>query len=373
MKRLSSRLVVITLALLHYLWTLGRRRPSDIPKRILVAHHLLLGDTLMLTPLLAKLRQQYPQARIVMTVPKAIASLYQKQPYGVTAIAYDPRDIQTLFQLIKIRGYDLAIIPGDNRYSWLALALGARWIIAFAGDRPAYKNWPVDELIPYPDTPAAWGDMVAGLIDGNAPKPYQSTDWNDPDNFPFSLPYTPYCLLHVGASSPLKYWESDKWAVLASHLTKLGLRVVWSAGPNEKHIIATIDPAENYLSYAGQLTLDQLWYLIKRASLLVSLDTGISHLGRIIGTPVVTLFGPGSAVICGPGEFWRDSTCRSVTIDNFSCRDQKILFKRSISWVRRCGRGTKECAVPLCMQAINVESVIYSISEILKSAHALHK
>ena len=35
--------------------------PSD-PRRILVAHHLLLGDTLMLTPLLKKLRTLHPDA-----------------------------------------------------------------------------------------------------------------------------------------------------------------------------------------------------------------------------------------------------------------------------------------------------------------------
>ena len=41
------------------------------PRRILVLHHLLLGDTLMLTALLAKLRAQYPAAEIAMTVAPA--------------------------------------------------------------------------------------------------------------------------------------------------------------------------------------------------------------------------------------------------------------------------------------------------------------
>ena len=40
--------------------------PRD-PRRILIAHHLLLGDTLMLTPLLKKLRTMHPQADIAMT------------------------------------------------------------------------------------------------------------------------------------------------------------------------------------------------------------------------------------------------------------------------------------------------------------------
>ena len=42
--------------------TASSRRVEPIePRRILIAHHLLLGDTLMLTPLLAKLRASHPR------------------------------------------------------------------------------------------------------------------------------------------------------------------------------------------------------------------------------------------------------------------------------------------------------------------------
>ena len=52
--RFSSRIRVVTFAAWHSLLTLGRRTAPVNPRRILIAHHLLLGDTLMLTPLLAK-------------------------------------------------------------------------------------------------------------------------------------------------------------------------------------------------------------------------------------------------------------------------------------------------------------------------------
>ena len=34
------------------------------------------------------------------------------------------------------------------------------------------------------------------------------------------------------------------------------------------------------------------------------------------------------------------------------CRDQRVLFKRDIAWVRRCGRSVGECPQHLCMPAI---------------------
>jgi hypothetical protein len=108
-----------------------------------------------------------------------------------------------------------------------------------------------------------------------------------------------------------------------------------------------------------------MWHLLGGASLLVCPDTGIAHLGRIVGVPTVTLFGPGSATLCAAGEFWRDAPYRAVTIADFHCRDQSVLFKRKIGWVRRCGRSSSECAKPLCMEAIAVGDVLLRCEEVL--------
>jgi hypothetical protein len=40
---------------------------TDNAEAYLIAHHLLLGDTIMLTPLLAKCHARGPEAEIVMT------------------------------------------------------------------------------------------------------------------------------------------------------------------------------------------------------------------------------------------------------------------------------------------------------------------
>lgn len=368
--RLPGRLLLALSAGWHSLWTAGRRRRPHAPQRILVAHHLLLGDTLMLTPLLAKLRACYPAARIVMTTPTASAVLYRGRPYGVEVLAYDLRDVKSVRDLLHHRGFDLAIVPGDNRHSWLARALDARWVVAFAGDRPAYKSWPVDEALPYPDRPAAWGDMVAGLVSGASPPAFEVTQWPDPSGDAFELPTTPYCVLHVGASSPLKLWEPQKWQALAAQLSARGFHVVWSGGRGEQTIVDRIDPARRFPSFAGRLDLAQLWHLIKNARALISPDTGVAHLGRVTGTPTVVLFGPGSHVICGSGEFWRDAPARSVTIDPFPCRDQRLLFRRELEWVRRCQRRPgarddhRECSSNRCMQSIGVEQVMSALAEL---------
>ena len=357
--RLRGRVEVVARALLR------ERVPGGAPspRRILIAHHLLLGDTLMLTPLVKKLRTRHPDADIAMTVPDAIVPLYSTKPYGVRALPFDPR--RSPAALFDEAPFDLALVPGDNRYAWLAAAMRARHIVAFGGDRPAIKSWQVDRSPAYPQRPAAWGDLVAQLIDGDAPAPFRTDEWRAPAFAPFDVPDAPYAVLHVGASSPLKQWLPERWRGVARELEGRGIAPVWSAGTRERSIVEAVDPQRRLTSYAGTLDLAQLWHLLAGARLLVAPDTGVAHLGRIVGVPTVALFGPGSAVLCGAGDFWRDAPYRAVTVDPFPCRDQHVLFKREIDWVRRCGRSVAECPKHLCMPAIRVTDVIAAIDALL--------
>jgi ADP-heptose:LPS heptosyltransferase len=366
--RLAGRAQVVARALLWRLGSGGRRARALAPQRILIAHHLLLGDTLMLTPLVAKLRERHPAADLVMALPEAYAPLYAGAPYGLRAIGWDPRR-PGASPLWREPGFDLALIPADNRMSWLALALRARWIVAFAGDRPASKSWPVDEAWRYPDRPAAWGDMVAGLIAGPPPAPYRADLWPAPPAATApALPAPPYAVLHVGASTPLKRWDPERWARLAAHCADQGIAPVWSAGAAEAALVSACDPQARYRSVAGALSLPQLWQLIAGATALVSPDTGIAHLGRIIGTPTVALFGPGSVTLTGAGAFWREMPYRAVSVEPFPCRDQRTLFKREIAWVRRCERTPAECPHPRCMDAISVDAVAAALAALGSSA-----
>ena len=356
---------VLPRALARRFLRMQRRERPAAPRRILIAHHLLAGDVLMLTPLLAKLRERHADADIVITVRRSVAPLFSGRPYGARALVYEPRESATLDALFDEPGFDLAFVPGDNRYSWLAAAAGARWIVAFSGDRPGYKSWPADELQPYGAAPAAWGDMVAGLARGAPPSPYQPRDWPAPACAPFDAPGGRYAVLHIEASTPLKHWEEAKWFALAEILSGNGIKPIWSAGPSGGVLIHRIDPAARFAALGHRLDLAQLWHLVARAALLVCPDTSVMHIGRLTGTPTVALFGPSPAQLYGAGEFWRRAPCRAVTIENFPCRDQHRLFKRDIAWLRRCQRTTAECAAPRCMHAIGVDAVAGAALELL--------
>lgn len=349
-------------------WGFARRKPAH-PRRILVLHHLLLGDTLMVTGLLAQLRARHPEAEVVMTVARAFAPLYAGRPYGVHAHPFDPREFGTFVALLRMPRFDMAILPADNRWSWLARALGARWIVGLAADKPAHKNWPLDEAVPYSPAPAAFVETAAALVAGEPAPPYAPDAWPAPPAREVPAFPAPYAVLHVGASSVLKLWPPERWRALADALAARGLAIVWSAGPGEKGVLDAIAPPPAQARIDGTLSLAQLWHVLARARLVVCPDTGIAHLGRVVGVPTVTLFGPGSAVICGPGAFFARMPGAAVTVDPFPCRDQKVQFFREVPWVRRCerlyGDPPPGCRRARCMEAIAVAAVVAAVDALL--------
>jgi ADP-heptose:LPS heptosyltransferase len=361
--RFRTRAAVVSRALAR---RLVRRAPAEI-QRVLVAHNLLLGDVVMLTPLLAKLRANHPKAELVLLAAPALVPLYSARPYGVRVLPFSPRKSETTRALLAEGPFDLAVIVGDNRYSWVAGALGARHVVAHAGDAPWTKSLMVDEQRPYRATPAAWGDMVADLVDGIEPPAYRAADWPAPAARPFDRPAAAYAVLHVGASTPLKHWPVERWRTVADALESRGLQVAWSAGPGEEAIVAACDPQGRRRSHAGALDLAQMWHLLADAALVVAPDTGIAHLSRATGAPTIAIFGPGSAIACQNGRFWRDMPYRGLTAEDFPCRDQRLLFRREVTWMRRCTRGTSECDRPLCMEAVTVDDVLRAADELLRA------
>ncbi|HYC34813.1 MAG TPA: glycosyltransferase family 9 protein [Usitatibacter sp.] len=346
-----------------FLGAAARRQPRDPPRRVLIAHHpKMIGDTLLLAHLAAKARHRWPDTELVITASRATQPLFSGRPWGLEARAYEPDDVSTLRAFRDAAGYDLAFVPGDNRYGWFARAMGARWIVGFSGDRPAYKDRLLDDVREYPNTPDTWGDMAADLVPGEAPPPYHPSQWPAPPFRPFDMPAHPYAVIHMGASTALKRWAPERWAELAAHIESRGVDVAWSAGRGEEALVKAADPAGRRRSYAGTLDLPQMWHLIANAQLMVTPDTGLAHLSRLTFTPTVALFGPGSPQLVGSGRFFRNAPWTPVIVDPFPCRDQTILFKREVAWVRRCSRTSRECASPACMLAITPRQVIEAIA-----------
>lgn len=365
--RSKFRLIQLAFILLRLPRLLIKRkaRIAD-PKRILVIHQLLLGDALMASSLLANLRKKYPEAAIDLAAPPYLQGLYASKPYNISFVSFSPRELKSFFRLLTAETYDHAYLVMDNRYSWTAFAIGAKWIVGYEKGS-GYKNLPVNKLKSLPDELTSLPDLMAGLAGDNREVVFNKKDWPQPPYTPYKQPESPYAILHLGASSSLKYWSSQNWLEVADHLSETGITPVWSAGPGETELIQKTDPEKKYQSYGGLLDLPQLWQLINRAVLIIAPDTGIVHIARHTNTPAVCLFGPGSVDMAGYSHFFPEKYFFPISHD-ISCRNQRVLFGRSVGWARQCKRSEIECSHHQeCMTSITTSEVIRVCEKIIKS------
>lgn len=357
MSKFASRCRILLRAIPRLPGKFLRRRPPQQVKRILVAHNLLLGDTVMLSPLLHKLRAAYPAAEITLLCKKPFLDLFRLNPLNIKVMPWQLNDTASVSAVIRSGPWDLAFIPGDNRYAWLTLAAGTRWIVAHNASEKTFHHLAIDDRRDYPTAPQAWSDAIAGLTPGDMPA---ALPWRASGATP--LREDKYVVLHVGASNPTRFWPAERWFELACWLESEGYSPVWSGIESERKWVDAADPQGRFTSYAGRLTLAELLELLRGAGCLICADTGVAHVAKLSATPTITLYGPGNPVAFGAGEYWAGHPVVNAGFNPIACRDQNTLFSRELPWLARCGRTEKTClhftnGCSACMASISVEDV----------------
>lgn len=120
----------------------------------------------------------------------------------------------------------------------------------------------------------------------------------------------PVCSVVVGTSKLEKNWTAEGYArVLETVESEHGLRPVLVGGPSpiERAI------ADEVLTRTDATVLDELgddlrrlMWIVDGSALLLSPDTGPLHIGRALGTPVVSLFGYTNPKRSGPYRAYED-------------------------------------------------------------------
>jgi ADP-heptose:LPS heptosyltransferase len=110
-----------------------------------------------------------------------------------------------------------------------------------------------------------------------------------------------YVCLHPGSRDPKRRWHAENFAWVADRLSEQGYTVVLTGSAQEAAIIQNVEAfmktrAINAVRSIDGITLGMLAALIKYAKLLVSNDTGVSHLAAAFSTPSVIIFSRYSTV-----------------------------------------------------------------------------
>jgi ADP-heptose:LPS heptosyltransferase len=117
----------------------------------------------------------------------------------------------------------------------------------------------------------------------------------------------PYVVVHPWASG-FRYvsreWPQTCWTALIARLGARGLAVLVSGGPADRRksaeLVEACGPGAGVISIAGELSLPELAAVLRGASAVVAVNTGVMHLAALLDAPLVALHGPTSRRRWGP-------------------------------------------------------------------------
>lgn len=326
-------------------------------RHILLIKPSSLGDIVHAMPTCAAIRRAYPKARLTWLVKREWAGLVERIE-GVDRVwPVESTLVGWLSQVSPLRAeqFDLVVdLQGLFRSAAIGWLSGSPLIAGFANGREG-SPWFYSRSVPVPSLELHAVDrylLVAkavGAVVFGTPEFHFRLSQADHDEVDRLLsrsgvaPGTSWVALNVSARWPTKRWPAASFAEVADRLQQEGYgAVVLIGGPDERADVAAVrgkmkTPA---IDLTGATTVGLLPALLSKASLLITNDSGPMHIAAAVGTPVVALFGPTSAVLTGPY-----GVGHQVLTGNVSCRP--------------CFSRTCHNAVHLeCLQMVSPEQVL---------------
>ncbi len=319
----------------------------DPPQRILLRGLNWLGDAVMSTPALLRLRQARPSAHITLLSPEKLAGLWQDQPFLDEVLTFsDSENIWQVSRRLRRKNFSEAVaLPNSIRSAlelWLAriprrvgLARPGRCFFLTRALPPRRDAMPmrkrsvreIRRLIARGAPAAAIPPAAHHIHDylyltaelGASPEPLpprifvsdeQAAQLCQQLRLEAPPAGQPWFGLNPGAEyGPAKRWPAERFAAAAVILQKQ-TRCRWLifGGSGDlalaEKIATEIRGAgggpDGVINLAGKTSLRELAAALKICRLLLTNDTGPMHLAAAVGTPVVVPFGSTSPELTGP-------------------------------------------------------------------------
>ena len=368
------------------------------PRRIVVRGTNWLGDAVMTTPALLRLREKFPDAHIALLTPEKLGDLWTNHPAISETISFAPdENVFSIGKKLHAGNFDLALVLPNSPRSALEVWLsGIPQRIGYA--RP-WRNWFLTTRVtPRPDAVKMQKRSVGEIRQLVATDVSRRTDYNDraftsaatahqlheylhlvaalganPELLPPQLVVTPDEVeavkkkfgldeikrplfgLNPGAEyGPAKRWPVEKFIATGREIQNR-TNCTWltfggEADATMAHRIesAIPSPPSAIWNLAGKTTLRELMALLKICRVLLTNDSGPMHVAAALGTPVVVPFGSTSPELTGPGL----------------PGDARHRLLKSDAPCSPC--FLRECPIDFrCLNGISVERVVEAVLEVV--------
>lgn len=341
-------------------------------KNILVIDMMLLGDLMLVTPVLRTLRANYPKAHIALMADKKLADIVQYNKNIDECIFMDKKGkdkkISALIRFIKEirkRKFDLVInLHRNERSSAMAAFSGAEKIVGYS--KPGFSLF-FDDVMPnlkaVKHQVHSHFDVLSKALgiekfdDGGlemwlTPEAEIKAEQLWKENFPANKKVIAF---NIGASWLTKRWLDNYFAQCADQLIDEGYEIAFFGGPMDLEIVEKCisqmkhKDSDSYTIFTGKTTLLELAALLKKCVLFLTTDSGPMHIGVSQNVPIVTMFG-------------------ASPVPGFYPYDSKDILIKTPELCHPCGihkcphKGEKNLA---CMKNITVDVVMKYVHELL--------
>lgn len=325
-----------------------------------------IGDVTHVLPVVNAIHAQQPQARITWIIGKLEARLLSQFP-NVEFIVFDKngglKAVKELRKVLKGRRFDVLLhMQVAARANLLSMLIKAPLRIGW--DKPRWRDrhqWFINRSVrsvPRQHQVDGFLEFASALgTDSGPPQwglPISDADqrWADATLAEGPSGGKPILMISPCSSHSLRNWAAERYAVVANHaIEKLGMRVVLVGGPStlEKDTGKLIESAMLHApqNLIGKDTLNRSVALLKRASILLSPDSGPAHLASAIGTPVLGLYAATPSSRSGPYN------SLNLCVDKYA--EAALKFRQKAPGQLRWGQRIEE---PGVMDLISVEEVI---------------
>lgn len=363
---------------------------AGAPERVLIRGVNWLGDAVMTTPALQRLREALPKARLTLLTQEKLASLWQNHPSLDDLLVFSAGESPwSVARQLRAGAFQSALLlPNSPRAAlevWLA-PVPQR----IGYDRP-WRNWLLTRpLAPRPGQvrmPKRSASEVKRLVRqsldcpraAHAPPPHRTPhqvhDYlhlaaalgANPEPLPPRLEITaaemrqaeevflsewrnqargsasgaPWLFLGLNPGAeygPAKRWPAESFAAAVRAVSRQIGNCLWLTfgGSRDWQVCEQIArlAGGNMLNLAGKTSLRQLMALLKLCRVVLTNDSGPMHVAAALGTPVVVPFGSTSPELTGPG-LPGDSRHRLLT----SAAPCSPCFRRTCPIDFRCMTG----------------------------------
>lgn len=270
-----------------------------VPNKILIIQTAFIGDVILATALIEKIRAHLPKAQIDYLVRKGNEALVRNHPHINEVIIWDKKSgkYKNLYRLLKqIRNSGYDAIVNTQRFG----ATGMLTALSKAKIRSGFSKNPFSIGFTH-SAPHEIGDgthevernqkLISFFTDDIATKPRLYPSKEDFDKV------SQYQSLSYITISPTSVWFTKqypayKWVELIDQIPE-NLNVFLLGGPDDKEIIdqliakCQLNIPENL---AGQLSFLQSAALMKSAKMNYVNDSGPLHLCSAMNAPVTSVF-----------------------------------------------------------------------------------